>query len=102
MLNLALLVMKCNTKPGLPVLSAWISSDGHYAFVEFRTIEECNNGFQLSSIAIFGHVSSSFSSIIALESWKDQTRECSPGQPPGPSAMQATELADRFKQLKLH
>jgi splicing factor U2AF 65 kDa subunit len=45
MLNLALLVMKCNTKPGLPVISAWISSDGHYAFVEFRSIEECTNGF---------------------------------------------------------
>jgi splicing factor U2AF subunit len=45
MLNLALLVMKCNTKPGLPCLSAWISQDSHYAFVEFRTMEECANGF---------------------------------------------------------
>ena len=41
MLNLALLVMKCNTKHGLPVVSAWISQDGHYAFVEFRNFEEC-------------------------------------------------------------
>ena len=37
------------------VVSAWISGDGHYAFVEFRTIEECNaaltylNGLQIGS-----------------------------------------------------
>ncbi|CDW78787.1 splicing factor u2af large subunit [Stylonychia lemnae] len=56
LLNLALLVMKCNIKPGLPALSAWISQDGHYAFVEFRTIEECQNGHSLNQIAIFGHI----------------------------------------------
>ncbi len=32
-------------EPGCPVVSAWISSDGHYAFVEFRTAEEANHGF---------------------------------------------------------
>jgi splicing factor U2AF subunit len=73
MLNLALLVMKCNTKPGLPVLSAWISQDGHYAFVEFRSLEECNNGFQLSQIAIFGHVSKPVELIfyLASQDWKN-------------------------------
>ncbi|TNV79347.1 hypothetical protein FGO68_gene17010 [Halteria grandinella] len=55
MLNLAMLVLKGNIKEGLPVVSAWISQDAHYAFVEFRTMEECNNGFQLSQISIFGH-----------------------------------------------
>ncbi len=72
MLNLAMLVLKqqSNLKTGgippknqyekqlgLPVVSAWISQDAHYAFVEFRSIEECANGFQLSQIALFGHVS---------------------------------------------
>ena len=32
---------------GPPILSAWISSDSHYAFVEFRSAEEANNGFKL-------------------------------------------------------
>ena len=35
-------------------MSAWISSDGHYAFVEFRTPEEANQGFALNNIAIMG------------------------------------------------
>lgn len=42
--------------PGDPVLSAWISTDGHYAFVEFRTAEEANNGFMLNNISILGQV----------------------------------------------
>jgi splicing factor U2AF subunit len=46
--------IKANTKPGDPVLSAWISTDSHYAFVEFRTAEEANNGFSLNSISILG------------------------------------------------
>ena len=40
--------------PGDPIVSAWISSDGHYAFVEFRTPEEANQGFALNNIAIMG------------------------------------------------
>lgn len=32
---------------GPPILSAWISSDAHYAFVEFRSSEEANLGFKL-------------------------------------------------------
>jgi splicing factor U2AF subunit len=46
--------LKANTQSGEPVLSAWISSDGHYAFVEFRTSEEANNGFLLNNISIMG------------------------------------------------
>jgi hypothetical protein len=34
-------------EPGPPILSAWISSDSHYAFVEFRSAEEANLGFKL-------------------------------------------------------
>jgi len=46
--------LKANIKPGDPVLSAWISTDGHYAFVEFRSAEEANNGFLLNTISILG------------------------------------------------
>ena len=37
------------------MVSAWLSSDGHYAFAEFSTVEECNaamtylNGLQMGS-----------------------------------------------------
>jgi hypothetical protein len=37
---------KCKDRGYLPILSVWISTDGHYAFVEFRTIadtEECRD-----------------------------------------------------------
>jgi splicing factor U2AF subunit len=54
LLNAALSALKANTQPGDPVLSAWISTDGHYAFVEFRSAEEANNGFQLNNIMILG------------------------------------------------
>lgn len=54
LLNAALSALKANLQPGDPVLSSWISSDGHYAFVEFRTAEEANNGFLLNNISILG------------------------------------------------
>jgi splicing factor U2AF subunit len=54
LLNAALSALKANTAPGEPVLSAWISTDGHYAFVEFRSADEANNGFLLNNISILG------------------------------------------------
>jgi hypothetical protein len=47
-LNIALLVMKCNLYKGLPVLSAWISQDGHYSFAEFRCPLEKEKAFALA------------------------------------------------------
>lgn len=54
LLNAALLTLQPNNAPGDPVLSAWISTDGHYAFVEFRTADEANCGFLLNNISILG------------------------------------------------
>lgn len=34
--------------------SVWISSDGNYAFIEFRTPEEANEGFVLNDLMILG------------------------------------------------
>lgn len=56
LLNAALIALKANMSPGDPLLSAWISTDGHYAFVEFRTSDEANNGFMLNNISILGQV----------------------------------------------
>lgn len=55
LLNHALIKVKGNINPGDPVISAWIASDGHYAFVEFRSPEEANNGFALNNISIHGN-----------------------------------------------
>lgn len=48
------MTIKGSFAPGDPVVSAWISVDGHYAFVEFRTAEEANQGFLLNNIIILG------------------------------------------------
>jgi len=50
--NEAMLSLDVITEPGNPVVSTWISSDGHYAFVEFRTAEEANHGFNLQGMNI--------------------------------------------------
>lgn len=52
--NSALIAIRANTQSGGPIVSCWISNDGHYAFAEFRSIEEANNSFQLNNIAICG------------------------------------------------
>lgn len=43
-------------KEGEPIISTWISADGNFAFVEFRSPEEATNGFALSQINIHGNV----------------------------------------------
>mmetsp|Transcript_19966 Transcript_19966/g.25153 ORF Transcript_19966/g.25153 Transcript_19966/m.25153 type:complete len:699 (+) Transcript_19966:104-2200(+) len=40
------------TSPGNPILSTWLAQDGHYAFCEFRTVEEANNAITLSGIML--------------------------------------------------
>ncbi len=37
-----------------PIISSWISSDGHYAFVEFRSADDANKGLQLDKMNIMG------------------------------------------------
>jgi len=54
LVNHALVKVNGNTNPGDPVISAWIASDGHYAFLEFRSAEEADSGFALNNISIHG------------------------------------------------
>ena len=37
---------------GTPVTGSWISGDGHYAFVDFRTAEEATEGFVLGQVQL--------------------------------------------------
>lgn len=49
--------MGINLDPeGPSISSAWIAADGNYAFIEFRTPDEANNGFALNNVAIHGQV----------------------------------------------
>jgi len=41
-------------EPGNPVVSSWISSDGHYGFIEFRTAEEAQLGLSLQGMSFQG------------------------------------------------
>jgi splicing factor U2AF 65 kDa subunit len=53
--NAAMLTLKASSIPGNPVSRAWIASDGHFAFVEFRTIEEATIGLQLNGLNCMGY-----------------------------------------------
>lgn len=52
--NAAMLSLNVIKEPGNPVISTWISTDTHYAFVEFRNAEEANLGFKLHGMNING------------------------------------------------
>lgn len=54
-LNDAMYALNLCEKEDRPIVDAWISSDGHYAFVEFRTIKDAHLGFHLTQISIHGH-----------------------------------------------
>jgi len=53
-MNKAMRSLKEIKEPGNPVISAWISTDSHYAFIEFRNAEEANLGFKLAGMTING------------------------------------------------
>ena len=53
-MNEAILSLGIIKEPGNPILSAWISSDSHYAFIEFRNADEANLGFKLHAMKIGG------------------------------------------------
>lgn len=41
-------------EPGQPVISSWISTDGHYGFIEFRNPREADLGFNLQGMTLEG------------------------------------------------
>ncbi|KDO18317.1 hypothetical protein SPRG_16280 [Saprolegnia parasitica CBS 223.65] len=41
-------------QPGNPILSAWISTDNQFAFLEMRTVEECNLALLLNQLNMLG------------------------------------------------
>eukprot|EP00923_Selenidium_pygospionis_P037538 GHVN01065807.1.p1 GENE.GHVN01065807.1~~GHVN01065807.1.p1 ORF type:complete len:238 (+),score=19.78 GHVN01065807.1:126-839(+) len=55
-LNAALKALSANIMPGNPATKSWISSDNHYAFVEFRSIEEATKGMCLNGLNCLGYL----------------------------------------------
>ncbi|TMW57056.1 hypothetical protein Poli38472_002981 [Pythium oligandrum] len=43
-----------SVQPGNPILSTWISTDGHFAFCEMRSVEECNLALLLNQLPLLG------------------------------------------------
>ena len=54
-MNAALLALKGNCLPGNPAMKGTISPENNYAIIEFRTMEEANNGLALNGINCFGY-----------------------------------------------
>ena len=44
-----------NLELGQPVISSWVSTDGHYGFIEFRTAKEADLGFNLQGMSFEGN-----------------------------------------------
>lgn len=42
------------TKVGNPIVNTWISTDGHFAFCEMRSVEECNLALMLNQLSLLG------------------------------------------------
>ncbi|CAI5724099.1 unnamed protein product [Peronospora destructor] len=42
------------TQPGNPIVNTWISTDGHFAFCEMRSVEECNLALLLNQLSLLG------------------------------------------------
>ncbi|CAI5722695.1 unnamed protein product [Hyaloperonospora brassicae] len=41
-------------QPGNPIINTWISTDGHFAFCEMRSVEECNLALLLNQLSLLG------------------------------------------------
>ena len=54
-LNDVLLEMGATTMPGKPIVSGWLGGEGQFAFVQVRTVEECNNALALNGYTLEGH-----------------------------------------------
>lgn len=53
-LNQVAQAVKVNTLPGEPILSATLGGGGLFAFVEFRTADEAQNGLRLNGVELLG------------------------------------------------
>jgi len=53
-INTILVDMGATVMPGKPILSGWLGGEGQFAFVEFRTPQECSNAMSLNGYLFEG------------------------------------------------
>ena len=53
--NDLLVQMGATTMPGKPILSGWLGGDNQFAFLQFRTVEECNHALALNGYTMDGY-----------------------------------------------
>jgi len=53
-LNRTIEYLHLNTSEGGPVINAWVSMEGQYAFVQFRSVDETNNALLLNGLPCLG------------------------------------------------
>ena len=53
-LNDVLVEMGATTMPGKPIVSGWLGGEGQFAFLQVRTVEECNNALSLNGYNLDG------------------------------------------------
>ena len=53
--NDVLVEMGATIMPGKPIVSGWLGGEGQFAFVQFRTAEECNNAISMNGYAMDGY-----------------------------------------------
>lgn len=53
-INTILVDMGATTMPGKPILSGWFGGEGQFAFLEFRTAQECSNAMSLNGYLFEG------------------------------------------------
>ncbi|KAK2195175.1 bifunctional RNA recognition motif domain/Nucleotide-binding alpha-beta plait domain superfamily/RNA-binding domain superfamily [Babesia duncani] len=54
-INEALVAVNGTTIPGNACVKGWISSDGHYAFIELRSMQEASNCMQFTGLNYMGY-----------------------------------------------
>lgn len=51
-LSTIVLQVGLTTQPGTPIVHTWLSTDGHFAFCEMRTVEECTLALLLNQLPL--------------------------------------------------
>ncbi|TYZ58272.1 hypothetical protein PybrP1_007949 [[Pythium] brassicae (nom. inval.)] len=53
-LSTIVLQVGLTTQPGNPIVNTWLSTDGHFAFCEMRSVEECTLALLLNQLPLLG------------------------------------------------
>ena len=78
LLNIAMISIEANIKPGDPILNATTIPDKDYTLLEFRTPEECVNGYKLNGMSFLNKPIVLGKPLYSDEIEKNQERDMFP------------------------